>query len=205
LGLSVDATAPPRWLAEALSTLAEAERLEPRAAVAAPEIRARLTALAAPGEAETAGGTVGTAAPRAARLTRVHGDLHFAQFLRTADRTLIVDLEGDPTAPLARRRRPDTPLRDLAALLRSIDHIGTAASRRAERTDPQPFVAAASAATLDAYNNATGTPADLPLLAALELASELRELVYAHRVVPEWAYAPQAGLDRLLQRPGTTP
>jgi maltokinase len=129
-------------------------------------------------------------------LSRIHGDLHFAQFLRTPDRTLVIDLEGDPTAPLAERRRPDTPLRDVAALLRSIDHIGTAAARRAAGTDPEPFIAAASEAALEAYG-----PVDRPLLDALELAAECRELVYAHRVVPEWVYAPQAGLRRLLQRP----
>ncbi|WP_051222291.1 hypothetical protein [Conexibacter woesei] len=190
LGFSPDAGAPARWHANALGVLTRAAALEPLAAAAAPELRARIAALAA------------TTAPR---LTRIHGDLHFAQFLRTPERTLIVDLEGDPTLPLAARRRADTPLRDLAALLRSIDHIGTAAARRADAAAPDAFIAAASQAALDAYNNATGTPADPALLAALELVSELRELVYAHTVLPEWAYAPQAGLQRLLQQPGTPP
>jgi maltokinase len=190
LGSSPDAGAPSRWHADALAVLDRAVVLEPRAAAAAPELRARLGAL-----------TSGASAPR---VTRIHGDLHFAQFLRTSQRTLIVDLEGDPTAPLAARRRADTPLRDLAALLRSIDHIGTAAARRAPGLDPTAFIATASAAALDAYNNATGTTADPALLAALELTSELRELVYAHTVLPEWAYAPQAGLQRLLQQPGPT-
>jgi maltokinase len=111
-----------------------------------------------------------------------------------------VDLEGDPTAPLAARRRPDTPLRDVAALLRSIDHIGTAAARRAGDADPETFIAAAGAAALAAYEDRTGSAVDRALLAALELAGECRELVYAHRVVPEWAYAPRAGLRRLLDR-----
>lgn len=189
LGALPDAAAPARWHADALSILDRAITLEPLAAAAQDILRDRLAALAAP------------AAPP--RLTRIHGDLHFAQFLRTPERTLIVDLEGDPTAPLAARRRPDTPLRDLAALLRSIDHIGTAASRRADGAAPGAFITAASRAALDAYNNATGAPADPALLAALELTSELRELVYAHTVLPEWAYAPQAGLERLLQQPGT--
>lgn len=189
LGFSPDAGAPARWHANALGVLTRAAALEPLAAAHMPELRARLAALGTP-----------RAAPR---LTRVHGDLHFAQFLRTPQRTLIVDLEGDPTLPLAARRRADTPLRDLAALLRSIDHIGTAASRRADGAAPDAFIAAASRATLDAYDKATGEPADPALLAALELTSELRELVYAHTVLPEWAYAPQAGLQRLLQQDGT--
>lgn len=191
LGDFPDAGATARWRANALGILTRAVALEPLAAANERELRARLGAF-----------TSSRAAPR---LTRIHGDLHFAQFLRTPERTLIVDLEGDPTAPLAARRRPDTPLRDLAALLRSIDHIGTAASRRAEWAAPDAFIAAARAAALDAYNNATGTPANPDLLAALELTSELRELVYAHTQLPEWAYAPQAGLKRLLQQPGPTP
>jgi maltokinase len=168
----------------------QAAALEPAAAQAASEIRRRLADL---------DGVAG----QASSLTRIHGDLHFGQFLRTPDRTLIVDLEGDPTAPLADRRRPDTPLRDVAALLRSIDHVGTAAARRADGTDPDAFIMAASAAALAAYEDATGERVDRRLLDALELASECRELVYAHRVVPEWAYAPRSGLRRLLDRKAT--
>jgi maltokinase len=185
LGTRRDAQAPRRWLADAHAALREAVALEGAAAEREAELRERLAPLGS-GGARTVG--------------RIHGDLHYAQLLRTADRLLIVDLEGDPTAPLAARRRPDTPLRDLAALLRSIDHIGAAASRRAGWADPSAFVARASAAARAAYEDATGAPVDGDLLAALEVASECRELVYAHRVVPEWLYAPRAGLERLLQQ-----
>jgi maltokinase len=192
LGTAHDAEAPRRWLADAHTALADAVALEPAAAEHEDALRERLASLGG----DDAGGarTVG----------RVHGDLHYAQFLRTPDRLLIVDLEGDPTAPLAARRRLNTPLRDLAALLRSIDHIGTAGSRRADWADPAGFVARASAAARAAYEDVTGAPVDADLLAALEVASECRELVYAHRVVPEWLYAPRAGLTRLLQQ-GPTP
>jgi maltokinase len=203
LGAEPDTSAPARWRAQAERALADAATLDPTAAAAAPEIRCRLAAL----EAD------------APLLSRIHGDLHIAQFLRAPDRTLIVDLEGDPTAPLADRRRPDTPLRDLAALLRSIGHLATAAARRASGRAPgdspptsaqhcwgtvpqrsDAFADAASAAALAAYEEATGAPVDRALLAALELASECRELVYAHRTLPEWVYAPRAGLRRLLDR-----
>jgi maltokinase len=189
LGASPDAGAAARWHADALALLDRAVALDPLAAASEDELRTRLAALA-------------TVSPP--RLTRIHGDLHFAQFLRTPERTLVVDLEGDPTLSLPARRRPDTPLRDVAALLRSIDHIGSAAARRVEGgADPSAFIAAASRAALDAYNNATGARADPALLAALELTAELRELIYTYTVLPEWTYAPQAGLTRLLQRPGT--
>ncbi|WP_445149458.1 hypothetical protein [Baekduia sp. Peel2402] len=185
LGTERDDTAPARWRADAERALTEAAALEPDVAGAEETLRTMLVVLGA---------------AREAPVGRIHGDLHFAQFLRAPDgRMLIVDLEGDPTAPLATRRRPDTPLRDLAALLRSIDHIGTAGSRRAEWADPTAFVAAATTAAINAYENATGAPVDRELLLALEVASECRELVYAHRVVPEWLYAPRAGLKRLLE------
>jgi maltose alpha-D-glucosyltransferase/alpha-amylase len=58
----------------------------------------------------------------AGRKTRVHGDLHLAQALLCRDDFLIIDFEGDPQRPLAERRAKHSGLRDLAALLRSIDH-----------------------------------------------------------------------------------
>ena len=175
------------WRAAALAALDEAAALDPEAAAAAPAIRQRLAAL------DHAGATP---------LQRIHGDLHYAQLLQTPARgVLIIDLEGDPTAPLSDRRAPDTPLRDLAALLRSIDHLGAAAARRVPGSDPTTFVASATAATLGAYEHRASAPVDRPLLAALELAAECRELVYALRTLPEWAYAPRAGLRRLLRAP----
>jgi maltokinase len=133
-------------------------------------------------------------------LARVHGDLHVAQFLHAADRMVVVDLEGDPTLPLAERRAPDTPLRDVAGLLRSLDHVGSAAARRAA-ADPSAWIAAATDAALAGYAAVAPEPPDRRLLDALELAKELQELVYARRVLPEWAYTARAGLQRLLTRP----
>jgi predicted trehalose synthase len=43
-------------------------------------------------------------------------------------------------------------------------------------------------------------PVDRELLTLLELAKECMEFVYALRYLPEWLYAPQMGLRRLLER-----
>lgn len=178
------------WHAEAVHTLAEACALERSLdGAAAAELGARLQPLAQVSD----------------RLRqRIHGDLNVAQCLFAGREVTIVDFEGNPTIPLERRRLPDTPLRDVATLLCSIDHVGSAAARRAEGTDPTAWIEATSAAVLQAYEQEIGTPADPALLHALQVVAECRELVYAHRVVPEWAYVARAALARLLDTPVPT-
>jgi maltokinase len=133
-----------------------------------------------------------------ARLQRVHGDLHVGQVLRTAKGLVIVDFEGDPGLPFRERSRERSPLVDLASLLLSLDHAGCAAARRETAFDWRSWSREARAACLAGYEDEIGA-VDRELLRALEVAKELRELVYAERWLPEWLYAPRAVLPTLLE------
>ncbi|MEO8468699.1 MAG: hypothetical protein ABI573_03410 [Chloroflexota bacterium] len=145
---------------------------------------------------------------------RIHGDLHLGQMLRTGDEVLIVDFEGDPARDPLTRREPGPRLRDIAGLLRSIDHVARSGRRRALALGATPIDPALDASVdawieggrkdfLAAYGSELREPdglADRALLRALEVEKELGELVYAARFLPAWLYAPRAGLAALLGR-----
>jgi maltokinase len=132
-------------------------------------------------------------------LQRVHGDLHVGQVLRAQDaRLVLVDFEGEPASPLAERAREQSPLVDIASLLLAFDHAGCAAARRSSAFEWRGWSARARYEALAAYETEAG-PVDRELLGALEVAKELRELVYAARWLPEWLYAPTAVLPTLLE------
>ena len=49
---------------------------------------------------------------------RIHGDLHLGRLLVADDGYRVVDFEGDPLRSLDERRRPDSPNRDIASMLK---------------------------------------------------------------------------------------
>ena len=133
-------------------------------------------------------------------LTRVHGDLHLGQFL-TRDGRLpaLVDFEGEPTRSADERRRLASPLRDLASLLRSVDHCAHWVS-----TEPSPLAAAWIAAARDAirssYEELRG-PVDRQLLAAFEADKAVYEFLYAARFLPSWLDVPRRAIGPLAVSP----
>lgn len=142
-------------------------------------------------------------------VTRCHGDLHVGQFVASPGGPVVVDFEGQPGRPLEERRRPGPPLRDLACLLLSFDHVAAAAARRLSFGPALEAAFAWSDLARDyavhAYRTGvsnSGLDFDAQLLRALEVEKECHEVIYAATVLHEWSYAPALTLSRLLDTPG---
>ena len=146
---------------------------------------------------------------------RIHGDLHLGRLLVADDGYRVVGFEGDPLRSLEDRRRPDSPLRDVASMLRSLDHVARDARRRADAAGrakrssargwtSTPGSSGPGRGSWPPMPMACGDPGapvtlDLDLLDAFEVAREIRGLVYAATRMPSGLWAPREGMRWLLE------
>ena len=149
---------------------------------------------------------------------RIHGDYHLGQVLRTpADSSgagdfVILDFEGEPARPLSERRRKQSPLKDVAGMLRSFSyaaHSALAAWREEHADAPQALAEwaegwerALAGAFLDTYYATIGSASALlppaeraqALLTSYMLEKALYELLYELNNRPAWLHIPLGGI-----------
>ena len=131
---------------------------------------------------------------------RVHGDLHLGQTLRTSRGWKIVDFEGEPSATVDERRRPDSPWRDVAGMLRSFDYAPRVVERDVAPDHPESAAQVDERAAewahrnrnhfLTAYAGGDLDAAERVLLDAYLADKAVYEAVYETRNRPDWVVIP---------------
>jgi maltokinase len=140
------------------------------------------------------------------RVIRTHGDYHLGQVLWTEDDDwLVLDFEGEPARSLPERRRKQSPLRDVAGMLRSFAYAASAAPILRSGEAPAGWEDDCRDAFLDGYLNTidlailpTGEAAVQRLLTIFELEKAVYELRYELSHRPDWIEIPIAGILRIL-------
>ncbi len=149
---------------------------------------------------------------------RCHGDYHLGQVLYTGKDFIIIDFEGEPARPLNVRKLKDSPLRDVAGMLRSFHYAAQAASiglvpgirpEDASRLAPwsrfwQVWV---STSFLKAYLSVPNIAMVLPpsmediqlLLDGYILQKAMYELGYELNNRPDWVQIPLEGILQIVE------
>ena len=140
---------------------------------------------------------------------RIHGDYHLGQVLRSKNDYVIIDFEGEPARDLESRRAKQSPLKDVAGMLRSFSYAAYAAlnifaqRRPDDARNLEPWVKlwqnAVSTEFLCSYRQSMteGNSRLIPgpeqaqlLLDAYLLQKALYELVYELNNRPSWVRIP---------------
>ena len=135
---------------------------------------------------------------------RIHGDLHVGQVLRWDGGDALTDFDGNPLAPVTERTAPAPAARDVASMVRAVDHAVRICERRrpGREADLRAWLREARSVFLETYRSALGEHLHLfdeRLLGPLEVAQECHEFVYAARYLPRWRYVPDLALPDLLE------
>ncbi len=144
--------------------------------------------------------------------TRIHGDYHLGQVLRSKGDFFILDFEGEPARPLTERRAKHSPLKDVAGMLRSFSYATFAALTQYTTRRPEEFAqlepwarlweTSVSSEFLRAYRSSVADSAIVPkdrrefdrLLQVYILDKALYELVYELNNRPAWIRIPLHGI-----------
>ena len=148
---------------------------------------------------------------------RVHGDYHLGQVLWDEGDFYILDFEGEPARPLAERRARQSPLKDVAAMMRSFSYAAYARLAVWQERQPEDadrlfdwarfWEASMTAIFLRSYQAAANSAMFVPqeasgleaLLRLFLIEKAVYELQYELNNRPAWAHIPLAGLGELLR------
>ena len=148
---------------------------------------------------------------------RVHGDYHLGQVLWDEGDFYIIDFEGEPARPLTERRARQSPLRDVAGMVRSFSYAVYARLAVWQERHPEDagrlvewarfWEACVKSVFLHSYQAAANSAMFVPqetagLDASLRLfliEKALYELRYELDNRPAWVHIPLAGLAELLR------
>jgi maltose alpha-D-glucosyltransferase/alpha-amylase len=151
---------------------------------------------------------------------RLHGDYHLGQVIAVQNDFYIIDFEGEPSRPVAQRRRKNSPLRDVAGMIRSFDYAAITAVRQIAETRPAalprvlPLAEAWRQRAVDgfraAYRRATrGSPVfpasklqGKALVDFFTLEKAVYEVEYELANRPAWVAIPLNGILRILAKVG---
>jgi maltose alpha-D-glucosyltransferase/alpha-amylase len=154
--------------------------------------------------------------PVAGAKLRHHGNLHLGKVLLIADDFLITGFEGDASLSLEERRSKDSPLRDVATVLRSFDYARASALERVGMGRPdlrEPLVPAldgwlrqTTELFLKGYRRATAESSCVPtddatftsLITLFQIQCSLHELRRELDHRPSWIEVPIRALLTLV-------
>ena len=148
---------------------------------------------------------------------RIHGDYHLGQVLYTGKDFVIIDFEGEPVRELTERRLKQSPLKDVAGMVRSF-HYAISSARLKETTVRPEDAALLEPWTVIWYRYVSGTflrsyldtvkgaafiPSDEEdlnvMLNAYLLEKAVYELGYELNNRPDWVMTPLKGIRELIE------
>ena len=149
---------------------------------------------------------------------RIHGDYHLGQVLRSGRGWMVLDFEGEPLRSLEDRRAKQSPIKDVAGMLRSFNYAAIATLF--ERTEPdseewqrlQPWADTWETLARDRFLSAylmrahegrflPSDRADLAvILEAFEIEKALYEIEYERGHRPDWVRIPERGIVAAIER-----
>lgn len=148
--------------------------------------------------------------------SRAHSDYHLGQVLLTQRGWMILDFEGEPARPLEERRAKQSPLRDVAGMLRSFNYAAN--SILFERAEPdsdewlrlEPWTETWETVARDRFLHGyrakahegrfvPPNPDDFAvMLDVFEIDKALYELGYERGHRPDWARIPLRGIAKVI-------